>query len=107
MLCVVPCTDVITHDTALGGRTVRCPKSRLCCGRSLWQWIIWLPFSEHARSYQVRVLLLRYGTSIGHNVLKDLSWRLRRVYMIVHIRKVCMPTSPSLAVDPDCLANDL
>ena len=106
MLCVVR-TDVITHDTALGGHTVRCPKSRLCCERSLWQWIIWLTFSKHAQASPVGVPILRYGTSIGHNVPKDNPWRLRWVYMIVHIRKVCMPASPSLAVDPDRLGNDL
>ena len=67
---------IAVHEQGPKGRPVRCArctKSRLFCGRSLWQWIIWLTCG-YARSYLVRVAVSRYGTSMGHNTPRDVSW---------------------------------
>ena len=37
--------------------------------------------------------MLRYVTSMGHNAPKDVSFHLRWVCMMVHIREECVPTS--------------
>ena len=44
-----------------------------------------------ALPYLVRVPMLRYGSSMGHNAPKDVSWSLRWVYMMRRIRDDCIP----------------
>ena len=56
----------------------------------------------HAWSYPIRVPMLRYGTSMGHGTPKDVSWCLRWVYMMVHIRKIAFP-HPSHFDERGCL----
>ena len=78
----------------------------LFCGRSPSQWIIWLTFCVYARSYPVRVPMLRYGTSMGHDAPKDVPRSLRWVYMMMHKGKIAFPRSFHWLQDIDCLAKD-